>query len=78
MTKFWIILSALIVAGVSAYAGGLSDAITEAAPAMAAPADPESSIAAWVIPVILVALLAGVALSGDDDDDDVEEMTAES
>ncbi len=32
MNKFWIVLGALLVAGVSAYAGGLADAITETVP----------------------------------------------
>ena len=73
MTKFWVVLSALLVAGVAAYAGGLSDAITETVPEMTAPVAAESSVPTWVIPVAVLALLAGLALSSGDDE---EEMTS--
>ena len=69
MKKFWIILGALIVAGVSAYAGGLADAITETAPVMVAPAEPEPSLPGWVIPAAIIGILIGVAVLGGDDDD---------
>ncbi|EBA11722.1 hypothetical protein [Roseobacter sp. CCS2] len=70
MKKFWVILGALIVAGVSAYAGGLADAITETVPVMADPVEAESSVPAWVIPAAIIAVLIGVAVLADDDDDD--------
>ncbi|SIT77121.1 hypothetical protein SAMN05421665_0502 [Yoonia rosea] len=69
MNKFWIILGALLVAGVSAYAGGLADAITETAP-MAEPAAAGSSVPSWVIPAAIIAVLIGVAVASNDDDDD--------
>ncbi|KQI73159.1 hypothetical protein AN191_04545 [Loktanella sp. 5RATIMAR09] len=69
MNKFWIILGALLVAGVSAYAGGLADAITETAP-MAEPAATAPSVPSWVIPAAIVAVLIGVVVASNDDDDD--------
>lgn len=68
MNKFWIILGALLVAGVSAYAGGLADAITETVP-MADPVAAESSLPSWVIPAAIIAVLIGVAVASSDDDD---------
>lgn len=70
MKKFWVILGALIVAGVSAYAGGLAEAITETAPVMAEPMAAEPSLPGWVIPAAIIALLIGVAVAGSDDDEE--------
>lgn len=71
MKVFLTIFGALTVTAVSVYAGGLSDALVETAPIVMAPDEPSSSLPGWVIPVAVVALLAGVAvLAGDDDDDD--------
>ncbi len=72
MKKFWVILGALIVAGVSAYAGGLADAITETVPVMAEPMEAKPSLPSWVIPAAVIALLIGVAVAASDDDDDGE------
>lgn len=69
MNKFWIILGALLVAGVSAYAGGLADAITETAP-MVEPVAAESSVPSWLIPAAIALVLIGVAVSGGDDEED--------
>ncbi|WP_342070775.1 hypothetical protein [Yoonia algicola] len=69
MNKFWIVLGALLVAGVSAYAGGLADAITETVP-MAEPMAAESSVPGWVIPAAIIAVLIGVAVAANDDDDE--------
>ncbi|MGJ8588764.1 MAG: hypothetical protein ACSHXW_11470 [Yoonia sp.] len=69
MNKFWIVLGALLVAGVSAYAGGLADAITETVP-MAEPMAAESSVPSWLIPAAIVLVLVGVAVASSDDDDD--------
>jgi len=69
MNKLWIISGALIVAGVSAYAGGLANAITETAPMMVEPAEAESSLPGWVIPAAIIGVLIGVAVLSDDDDD---------
>ena len=69
MKKFWVVLGALIVAGVSAYAGGLADAITETVPVMAEPMEAEPSLPAWVIPAAIIGILIGVAVLADDDDD---------
>ena len=69
MNKFWIVLGALLVAGVSAYAGGLADAITETVP-MAEPMAAESSVPSWVIPAAIVLVLVGVAVASSDDDDE--------
>jgi len=69
MNRFWVILGALVVVGVSAYAGGLADAINETAPMMVEPAEAESSVPGWLIPAAIIGVLIGVAvLSGDDDD----------
>lgn len=70
MKKFWVVLGALIVAGVSAYAGGLAEAITETVPVMAEPMEAEPSLPGWVIPAAVIALLIGVAVSGGDDDEE--------
>jgi len=70
MKKFWVILGALIVAGVSAYAGGLADAITETAPVIAEPVAAESGMPGWVVPAVIIALLVGVAVAAGDDDED--------
>ena len=69
MKKFWVILGALIVAGISAYAGGLADAITETAPVMAEPMEADPSLPGWVIPAAIIGILIGVAVLGNDDDD---------
>ncbi|WP_411890178.1 hypothetical protein [Yoonia sp. SDW83-1] len=59
----------LIIAAVSAYAGGLADAVVETQPIVMSPDEPSGSVPSWVIPVAIIAVLAGVAvLSGDDDD----------
>lgn len=68
MNKFWIVLGALVVAGVSAYAGGLANAITETTPMMVEPAEAESSVPGWVIPAAIIGVLIGVAVLSDDDD----------
>ncbi|PJI91615.1 hypothetical protein BC777_0447 [Yoonia maricola] len=70
MKKFWVILGALVVAGVSAYAGGLADAITETVPVIAEPVEADSSVPGWVIPAAIIAVLIGVAVLADDDDDE--------
>lgn len=60
----------LIIAAVSAYAGGLADALVESEPVVMTPDEPSGTVPSWVIPVAIIALLAGAAvLSGDDDDD---------
>jgi len=69
MNKFWIVLGALIVAGVSAYAGGLANAITETAPMIVEPAEAESSLPGWVIPAAIIGVLIGVAVWSEDDDE---------
>jgi hypothetical protein len=69
MNKFWIVLGALLVAGVSAYAGGLADAITETVP-RAEPMAAESSVPSWLIPAAIVLVLVGVAVASSDDEDD--------
>ena len=69
MNKFWIVLGALLVAGVSAYAGGLADAITETVP-MAEPMAAESSVPSWLIPAAIVLVLVGVAVAANDDDEE--------
>ncbi|MFG5383228.1 hypothetical protein [Yoonia sp. R2-816] len=59
----------LMIAAVSAYAGGLADAVVETQPIVMSPDEPSGSVPSWVIPVAIIAVLAGVAvLSGDDDD----------
>lgn len=61
-----------VLAG-AAYAGGLSDAITETvpmAPMDDAVASEGGSLPSWVIPAAIVAILIGVAVSSGDDDDD--------
>ncbi|MEL7180822.1 MAG: hypothetical protein AAFN63_13420 [Pseudomonadota bacterium] len=78
MKKFWIVLGALIVAGVSAYAGGLADAITETVPTVAEPVAAESSVPGWVIPAAIIAVLIGVAVLADDDDDDEDDAMGSS
>jgi len=71
MKLFWAIFGAATVAALSAYAGGLADAITESTPVVMAPDDESGSLPSWVIPVAIVALLAGAAvLSSDSDDGD--------
>ena len=67
MKKFLIVLGALIVAGVSAYAGGLADALTETVPT-AEPIAPGPSVPSWVIPAVIIAALIGVAVISEDDD----------
>ena len=69
MKKFWVILGALMVAGISAYAGGLADAITETAPVMAEPMEADPSLPGWVIPAAIIGVLIGVAVLANDDDD---------
>jgi hypothetical protein len=69
MNKFWIVLGALLVAGVSAYAGGLADAITETVP-MVEPVAQESRLPGWLIPAAIVVLLVGVAVASNDDDEE--------
>ena len=59
---------AAIVAGAAAWAGGLSDAIVESVP-QAAPAEPTSGMG-WIIPVVIVVALVGLAAASGDDDDD--------
>ena len=75
MKKFAIVLGALVVAGVSAYAGGLADAITETVPVMAEPMEAKPSLPSWVIPAAIIAVLVGVAVLGDDDDEDGSSAT---
>ena len=71
MKRFLIILGALMAAGAAAYAGGLADALVEAVPTDPQPvAEPGSSLPAWVIPAVIIALLVGFAVAGDDDEDD--------
>lgn len=77
MTKFWIILGTLVVAGASAYAGGLADAIVETVPTDVEPMAADSSLPGWVIPAAIVALLIGVAVLGDDDNEEEEEVVVE-
>lgn len=71
MKLFLTIFGGLTVAAVSVYAGGLSDALVETAPVIMAPDEESGSLPGWVIPVAVVALLAGAAvLAGDDDEDE--------
>jgi uncharacterized membrane protein len=71
MKLFLTIFGGLMLAAVSVYAGGLSDTLVETAPGVMEPDETKGSLPGWVIPVAVVALLAGVAvLAGDDDDDD--------
>lgn len=70
MKLFLTIFGLVAVAAVSAYAGGLADAIVESAPVQIVPDEPDGSVPSWVVPVAIIALLAGAAvLAGDDDDD---------
>lgn len=71
MKRFLIVFGALAAAAAAAHAGGLSDAIVEMTPPapaddMVAPA--EGSLPGWVIPVALLALMVGVAVSGGEDE----------
>jgi hypothetical protein len=76
MNKFWIVLGALLVAGVSAYAGGLADALTETVP-MAEPVAAGPSVPSWVIPAVIIAALIGVAVMSEDDPEDGNDPYAE-
>jgi hypothetical protein len=69
MKKFWIVLGALLVAGVAAYAGGLADAITETVP-IVEPVEQDSGLPAWLIPAAIAIVLIGVAVSANNDSED--------
>jgi len=65
-----LLLSAgAIIAGAAAYAGGLSDAITETVPEMVPPPAEPTSATGWIIPLVIVGALIAVAVSSGDDDE---------
>jgi hypothetical protein len=69
MKLFTAVLGTSTIAAISAYAGGVADAIVETAPVIMEPTQTGSSGPSWVIPVIIIAALIGAAaLSGDDGD----------
>lgn len=69
MKVFLACFGTVMIAAVSAYAGGLADTVLETAPIVMTPDQPRNSVPNWVIPVAIVALLLGAAsLSGNDDD----------
>lgn len=74
MNKFWIVLGALLVAGVAAYAGGLADVITETVP-MAEPVAQESRLPGWLVPAAIAIVLIGVAVSANNDPDDGRDVS---
>ncbi len=72
MKKTLLIVGGLVLAAGAAYAGGLGDTIVEMAPP--APVEPmadsnDGSLPGWVIPLAIVGLLIGLAVSGDDEGD---------
>lgn len=69
MKLFWLFFGLVMVAGISAYAGGLSDAIVEMVPTDVAPADNDGSLPGWVMPVVILAGLIGVAALASDGSD---------
>ncbi len=70
MKLFLTILGCASVAAVSAYAGGLADAVVETTPQVMSPNEPSGSVPGWVVPVAIAALLVGAAVLSNDDDGD--------
>ena len=70
MKRTLLIAGGILLAAGAAYAGGLSDTIVEMAPP--APVDPVAdaggSVPGWVIPVVIIGLLIGLASSTTEDD----------
>ncbi|PJI92580.1 hypothetical protein BC777_1435 [Yoonia maricola] len=69
-------ISALVLTGTAASAGGLADEIVEAPVVVEDPVEaaPASSVPGWVIPVAILALVIGVVASSDNDDDDDDDV----
>jgi phosphate/sulfate permease len=70
MKLFLTIFCTATIAALSAYAGGLGDAILETAPVVMAPDQSASgSVPSWVVPVAIIAVLVGAAVLSSDGDD---------
>ena len=68
MKLFLAFLGILMIAAVSAVAGGLADAVVETVPVVITPDESEGSLPAWVVPAAIVAALIGVAVLSNDGD----------
>ena len=70
MKRTLFIAGGILLAAGAAYAGGLADTIVEMTPpAPAEPmADSSGSLPSWVIPVVILGLMIGLATTGGDDD----------